>query len=110
MGTKNLVIAGAITAVLIGGTAIAKSDNAFTRPLHKYSLGGGYFQLNRPTRVTVWHWNINSRHWNSVFYNKKEDRFFCLLDAPNKKAIEKHHARFGLKCEWITEVETLMQY
>jgi hypothetical protein len=30
----------------------------------------------------------------------------CLLDAPNKEAIEKHHATFGLKCEWITEVET----
>ena len=38
-----------------------------------------------------------------MFYNKEEDRFFCLLDAPNKEAIEKHHARFGLKCEWITE-------
>jgi uncharacterized protein DUF4242 len=42
----------------------------------------------------------------NIFYNKEEDRFFCLLDAPNKEAIEKHHARFGLKCEWITEVET----
>ena len=42
----------------------------------------------------------------NMFYNKEEDRFFCLLDAPNKEAIEKHHARFGLKCEWITEVVT----
>ena len=42
----------------------------------------------------------------NMFYNKEEDRFFCLLHAPNKEAIEKHHARFGLKCEWITEVVT----
>jgi hypothetical protein len=42
----------------------------------------------------------------NMFYNKEEDRFFCLLDAPNKEAIEKRHARFGLKCEWITEVVT----
>ena len=42
----------------------------------------------------------------NMFYNKEEDRFFCLLDAPNKEAIEKHHAKFGLKCEWITEVKT----
>ena len=45
------------------------------------------------------------KHEN-MFYNKEEDRFFCLLDAPNKEAIEKHHAKFGLKCEWITEVKT----
>jgi len=32
----------------------------------------------------------------NMFYNKEEDRFFCLLDAPNKEAIEKHHARFGM--------------
>lgn len=43
----------------------------------------------------------------NMFYNRKEDRFFCLLEAPNEEAIEKHHARFGLKCEWITEVETM---
>ncbi len=46
----------------------------------------------------------------NIFYNKEEDRFFCLLEAPNKEAIEKHHARFGLKCEWITEVETIAWY
>ena len=45
----------------------------------------------------------------NMFYNKEQDRFFCLLDAPNKEAIEKHHAEFGLKCEWITEVERTAQ-
>ena len=45
------------------------------------------------------------KHEN-MFYNKEEDRFFCLLDASNKEAIEKHHAKFGLKFEWITDVKT----
>ena len=45
------------------------------------------------------------KHHN-MFYNKEEDRFFCLLDAPNKEAIEKHHDKDGLKCEWITEVKS----
>jgi hypothetical protein len=45
------------------------------------------------------------KHHN-MFYNEKEDRFFCLLDAPNKEAIEKHHDKHGLKCEWITEVKS----
>jgi hypothetical protein len=25
----------------------------------------------------------------NMFYNKEVDRFFCLLDAPNKEAIQK---------------------
>jgi hypothetical protein len=39
-------------------------------------------------------------------YNKEEDKCFCLLDAPNKEAVEKHHNKAGVKCDWKTEVET----
>jgi hypothetical protein len=42
----------------------------------------------------------------NMMYNKEEDRFFCLLDAPNKEAVEKHHHKAGVKCEWITEVKS----
>jgi hypothetical protein len=35
------------------------------------------------------------KHHN-MFYNEEEDRFFCLLDASNKEAIEKHHDKYGL--------------
>jgi Protein of unknown function (DUF4242) len=38
--------------------------------------------------------------------NKEEDKFFCLLDAPNREAIENHHNKHGVTCEWITEVKT----
>ena len=31
---------------------------------------------------------------------------YCIVDAPNKDAISKHHQKFGLKCDWITEVKT----
>ena len=31
---------------------------------------------------------------------------YCIVDAPNKNAISKHHQKFGLKCDWITEVKT----
>ena len=43
---------------------------------------------------------------DNIMYNREEDRFFCLLDAPNKEAIVKHHEKYGFKCEWITEVKT----
>jgi hypothetical protein len=30
---------------------------------------------------------------------------FCLLDAPNRHAVEKHHFKLGVKCDWITAVK-----
>jgi hypothetical protein len=45
------------------------------------------------------------KHVN-IFYNKSENKSFCLLDAPNKEAVEKHHEKAGFKCDWIIEVES----
>jgi hypothetical protein len=41
----------------------------------------------------------------NILYNKEENKAFCILDAPNKDAVEKTHQKAGLKCEWITEVK-----
>jgi hypothetical protein len=41
-----------------------------------------------------------------MLYNKEEDRWFCLLDAPSKEAVEMHHQKAGITCEWIKEVKT----
>ena len=40
-----------------------------------------------------------------LFHNKKEDKLYCILEAPNEEAIWKHHETVGLKCEFITEVQ-----
>ncbi len=45
------------------------------------------------------------KHLN-LFYNKAEDKLFCLLDAPDREAVEKHHGKAGITCDWITEVKT----
>ncbi len=42
----------------------------------------------------------------NLLYNKEENKLFCILDGPNKDAVQKHHQKFGLKCDWITEVKT----
>jgi signal transduction histidine kinase len=42
-----------------------------------------------------------------VFYNKNEDRLYCILDAPNEEAIWKHHESLGLKCEFVTSVQQI---
>jgi hypothetical protein len=40
----------------------------------------------------------------NLFYNKEADVCFCLLSAPDKVAVENHHDKAGVACEWITEV------
>ena len=40
----------------------------------------------------------------NLFYNKEANVCFCLLDAPDITAVENHHDKAGVKCEWITEV------
>ena len=42
----------------------------------------------------------------NILYNKEENKAFCIVDAPNKDAVEKTHQQFGMKCNWITEVKT----
>lgn len=42
-----------------------------------------------------------------IFYNKTEDRLYCILDAPNEEAIWKHHESLGLKCEFVTRVQQI---
>ena len=43
---------------------------------------------------------------HDVLFSEEENKIWCVLDAPNKEAVEKHHAKAGLKCEWIREVES----
>jgi len=41
----------------------------------------------------------------SLLYNMEANVCFCLLNAPVVAAVENHHSKVGLKCEWITEVK-----
>jgi len=42
----------------------------------------------------------------NIFYNMETDISFCFIDAPNREAVEKHHKKYNLTCDWITEVNT----
>jgi hypothetical protein len=46
----------------------------------------------------------------NIFYDMDSGTVFCLLDAPDKFAVERHHAKFGIKCGWITRVNTTLGY
>jgi hypothetical protein len=41
----------------------------------------------------------------NLLYNKEANVCFCLLNAPDVAAVENHHSKAGIKCEWITEVK-----
>lgn len=41
----------------------------------------------------------------NTFYDVESGMMFCLVDAPDRKSVEKHHAKFGIKCDWITQVK-----
>jgi len=39
-----------------------------------------------------------------LLFTEKENKLFCVLEGPNKEAVEKHHKDAGLTCEFIFEV------
>ena len=43
---------------------------------------------------------------HDILYNEGDDRVYCVLDAPNKEAVEKHHHHAGIVCEWVREVHS----
>ena len=49
------------------------------------------------------------KHLNLI-YNEDEDRMYCVLEAPNKESVEKHHSKLGYKCDYIIEVDTTADF
>ena len=43
---------------------------------------------------------------HNMLYNEEADKLFCLVEAPNKEAVEKHHNKAGIKCERVIAVKT----
>jgi hypothetical protein len=46
----------------------------------------------------------------NTFYDLDSGTMFCLVDAPNKYAVERHHSKYGMKCDWITPVKMTARY
>ncbi|MGC2573810.1 MAG: nickel-binding protein [Candidatus Nitrosopolaris sp.] len=45
------------------------------------------------------------KHLN-IMYNPEVDQCYRLIEAPTMEAVQKHHDKFGIKCDWIIEVKT----
>jgi hypothetical protein len=42
----------------------------------------------------------------NILYNLEAAAIYCILDALDKEAVEKHHEKIGVKCDMIIEVKT----
>ena len=45
----------------------------------------------------------------NILYNLEAGAIYCILDALNKEAVQNHHDKIGVKCDWIMEVKTTQQ-
>ena len=43
---------------------------------------------------------------HDILFSEKENKIYCVLNAPNVEAIHKHHAKAGVKCDWVHEVKS----
>ncbi len=43
---------------------------------------------------------------HDILFSEKDNKIYCVLDAPNLEAIHKHHAKAGIKRDWIHEVKS----
>lgn len=43
---------------------------------------------------------------HEILFSEKDDKIFCVLDAPNLEAIHKHHAKGRVSCDWVYEVKS----
>ena len=46
----------------------------------------------------------------NTFHDLDSGTMFCLVDAPDKYAVERHHSKYGMKCDWITPVKMTARY
>jgi valyl-tRNA synthetase len=65
--------------------------------------GSNVEALEKPQYSPVDEFGFTHRN---ILHNEKENKLFCLLEAPDRDAIDKHHHKLGVKCDWITEVQT----
>jgi 1-aminocyclopropane-1-carboxylate deaminase/D-cysteine desulfhydrase-like pyridoxal-dependent ACC family enzyme len=43
---------------------------------------------------------------HDILFSEKENKVYCVLDAPNSEAIHKHHAKAAITCDWVHEVKS----
>ena len=42
-----------------------------------------------------------------ILFNKNENKFFCIIEAPDRQSIEKYHEDAGIECDFIYETSSM---
>jgi len=42
-----------------------------------------------------------------ILFNEKENKLFCILEAPNRESIVNHHREVGIECDFIIETTSI---
>lgn len=43
---------------------------------------------------------------HDILFSETDNKIYCVLNAPNIEAIHKHHAKAGISCDWVHEVQS----
>ena len=43
---------------------------------------------------------------HDILFSEKDNKIYCVLDAPDEEAIHKHHAQAGIKCDFVHAVNS----
>lgn len=43
---------------------------------------------------------------HDILFSEEDDKIYCVLDAPDEEAVHKHHAKAGIDCEFVHEVNS----
>ena len=43
---------------------------------------------------------------HDILFSEKENKIYCVLDAPNAEAVHKHHEKAGISCDFVHEVKS----
>ena len=43
---------------------------------------------------------------HDILFSEKDNKIYCVLDAPDADAVRKHHEKVDITCDWVHEVES----
>lgn len=51
--------------------------------------------------------NKHSVTHKEILFNKNENKFFCIIEAPDRESVEKYHEEVGIECDFIYEASLM---
>lgn len=43
---------------------------------------------------------------HDILFSEDDNKIYCVLNAPNSDAIHQHHAKAGIRCDFVHEVKS----